>query len=82
MSDQARRDDLIGPLIDRLLHDPSIQTGQLTPETGGQLIGMTKVEEPITGLPFSPPSQPLVMSHQTTELRNVETLMIGTLLFG
>ena len=76
------RDDLIGPLVDRLLHDPGIQTGELTPKRCGQLIGMTEMDKTIPGSPFTIPGQPLVISHQTTQPRNVITLMTGTGLRG
>ena len=72
------RDDLIGPLVDRLLHDPGIQTGELTPKRCGQLIGMTEMDKTIPGSPFTIPGQPLVISHQPTQPRNVITLMTGT----
>ncbi len=50
-------DDLVGFLIDRLLHYPGIQSGKLTPIRGRQLIGMTEMQKSIPGLPFPFPGQ-------------------------
>ena len=74
-------DDLVGPLVDRLFHDPRIQTRKLTPDRSGQLIGRTEMQISVTGLPFPSPSQPFVISHQPFQLADVISLMTATMGF-
>ncbi len=75
-------DDLIRPLIQRLLHDPSIQPGEGTPDWNHQIVRRGQMQIPVPGLAFSFPGQTSVISDKATKTGDVVTLMTVPSLFG